>query len=70
MADEPQIIYRYVGPDTFPGIPATDLTQEALDRLPILRQLDVKASASYELVEPKQSQKAEKPVANKEGAKP
>ncbi len=48
--DTEKILYRYVGPDTFPGIPAADLTQADFDRLPILRQLDVKANASYELV--------------------
>ena len=48
--DTENILYRYVGEDAFPGIPAHDLTQADFDRLPILRQLDVKASASYELV--------------------
>lgn len=57
---EEKILYRYVGPDTFPGIPAADLTQADFDNLPILRQLDVKASRSYELV-------AEKKTTTQEG---
>lgn len=61
--DKP-VLYRYVGSDTFPGIPANDLSQEDFDRLPILRQLDVKANGSYELVE---STKAPKKPENKEG---
>lgn len=61
---EDKILYRYVGPDRFPGIPAADLTQEDFDRLPVLRQLDVKANASYELVEPEA-----KPADSKKGAK-
>jgi hypothetical protein len=44
-------LYRYVGTDTFHGVPARDLTEEEFGRLPILRQLDVQANASYELVE-------------------
>lgn len=47
MADEPKLAYRYKGPDTFPGVPARDLTVEEFARLPILRQLDVQANASY-----------------------
>lgn len=51
--------YRYKGPDTFHGVPARDLTEDEFNRLPVLRQLDVKANASYVEVkpEPKASEK-------------
>ena len=52
---EPKALYTYKGPDEFPGIPARDLTQDDFDDLPILRQLDVKASAAYELVKASES---------------
>lgn len=51
MADEPKLAYRYKGPDKFAGIPARDLTVEDFEALPVLRQLDVKANASYEAVD-------------------
>lgn len=49
---KPTPLFRYKGPDTFPGVPARDLTKEEFERLPTLRQLDVEANASYVRVTP------------------
>lgn len=41
-------LYRYIGPDTFPNVPARDLAEDEFTALPILTQLDIKANSSYE----------------------
>jgi hypothetical protein len=46
MADD-KVIYRYGGKGTFYGVPARDLTQRDLDRLPLDKQRDVTAGTLY-----------------------
>lgn len=46
--DKPVVLYRFTGPDKFPGIPARDLTQDDYDALNIDQKRDVIATSSYE----------------------
>ena len=46
MADD-KVIFKYGGTGTFYGVPAKDLTQRDLDRLPLDKQRDVKAGTLY-----------------------
>lgn len=41
---------KYVGPDTFPGLPARDMEEEEYDALSLNMKVIVKASDSYKMV--------------------
>lgn len=46
----PPVVWRYVGPGYFPGVPPRDLTQSDVDALAITDLLNIEASSAYELV--------------------
>ena len=48
----PPVVWRYVGPGYFPGVPPRDLTQSDVDALAITDLLNIEASSAYELVNP------------------